>query len=954
MRKKMYSQLAWLLALSIIFTNTSIAQASSYSAEDGTGNVSAMSVSSSTLDGDDMGTGDGDEPGTSDGDDIPTGEHILHAGRINGIIWSIDKEQVLTIAGTCENSKVASDTTLFDVAPWLEYSETYRKVVINAKNVTSTYSWLLCSTKVEEVDMSSFDTSCVEDMSYMFYGCTSLKTVDMSNCDTSKVKNMAGMFAGCQNMTSVNLVGLDTSSVEDMSSLFLSCKNLTALDISMLNTAKVRMMNTMFYGCESLAELKLGELNTSKVEVMAGMFGNCKSLSELDVKGINTSNVTNMYGMFLGCEKLNYLDVSGFDTAKVVDADSMFAGCTGIESITAFCNLQIDVELPLSPMYDEDCKMYTKYFPKKLEESITLCKTADLEGKLWVMDIEPQTYTGKAIMPKVNVYNGSELLKEKIDYTISYKNNKNVNDASDTATAPTVIVKGKGNYAGTEKVFFQICPVDLASEDVVAKNIYMMFGETNKKPVPVITYRGKKLKANTDYTVNYPESIKDKGKYIIGIKGVGNYTGEREISLIVSDGVLISKAKVASVSKQQWMGKAVEPKLKVSYKGVSLVENTDYTVSYKNNVDVGKATATITGIGKYTGEKDISFQIVGTSIAKAKISGIENRVYNGKSQEFDLKIELNGSALSKDDYEVTYSKNINAGTANVVITGKGKYSGTIKKKFKITPYNIAKDEKRMIKNLATSMDQYYVKGGVAPIVELTFDGMDMVLKKDYTVSYRSNKKVTDGNSAYVQVKGKGNFTGTYLIPMKIMQRSLADKDRPIVITLPDMVYSPKNGKYVSKPVLYDTNGKKLVAGTDYDKNLVYTLANGTVLDPKNDAPAVDTEIYVSIKGINNYKDTVIASYRITEASFNAAKIKVEPQIYTGKAVTLDKDDISVTLNGVELKYGQDYEIVEGTYSKNVSKGTASVMVKGLGNYGGTKTVKFKITGKEFVWFWNLF
>lgn len=48
------------------------------------------------------------------------------------------------------------------------------------------------------------------------------------------------------------------------------------------------------------------------------------------------------------------------------------------------------------------------------------------------------------------------------------------------------------------------------------------------------------------------------------------------------------------------------------------------------------------------------------------------------------------------------------------------------------------------------------------------------------------------------------------------------------------------------------------------------------------------------------------------------------------------------MGGKPLTYGTDYTIVEGSYRNNIKKGTASVVVKGLGDYGGEKTLKFKI------------
>lgn len=98
-----------------------------------------------------------------------------------------------------------------------------------------------------------------------------------------------------------------------------------------------------------------------------------------------------------------------------------------------------------------------------------------------------------------------------------------------------------------------------------------------------------------------------------------------------------------------------------------------------------------------------------------------------------------------------------------------------------------------------------------------------------------------------------------------------------------------------------------------------------------------------------------ATYRIAPASFGPAKITIEPKIYTGSAITLTEKDITAKIGGdTALTYGKDYEIVEGSYKNNVKKGTARVMIKGIGDYAGTKTVKFKITSKKLVWFWKLF
>jgi len=982
--------------------NVHIANASSFDGNDkGTG------------DGNDKGTGDGNDNGTGDGVDIPTGDHILHSGELHGIVWYIDKDGVLTITGTNTSNQVEleEDATLESVAPWSVYSDEYTKVVINAKNVKTTYGWFLLNTEITEIDMSKWDTSTVEDMTAMFFGCSNLKSLDVSNWNTSKVKSMSGTFGGCTSLTSldlsnldvsavknmnsmfyfsalltsINMTGWDTSAVEDMNSMFSFCVSMPSIDVSKFNTTAVKSMAGMFTGCASIKELNLSSFDTSNVESLQSMFAYCESLTNLDithfntqkvqnmayvfygctslttldVTKLNTSNVTEMYGMFYECTGLTTLDVSNFDTTKLVEARYMFEDCTSLESIKAFRNLKIEIDLPVSPMYDDKYNTYEDIFPMGLNESVTLLKTSPMEGKMWVTEVAPQTYTGKAIKPAIKVYDGPTLLKEKVDYTVSYKNNKNVNDASNVATAPTIIVKGKGNYTGQEKVTFQIVPINLNDEKVVAKDIYVNPNNKEQKPVPTITYNKKKLKNNTDFTLSYTTDGDDAytavGNYTITAKGTGNYTGERNISLVITNGTLMNKVKVAAIPKQNWTGKPVEPDLNVTYKGSTLVKGTDYTVEFDNNINSGKATATVIGMGNYAGTKDVTFQIVGFDISKANVNGIVDKIYNGEEQEQDFVISVNGETLTEADYDVTYSKNINAGKASMIITGKGKYSGTLKTGFTIKPYDIAKDELDLITGLYSLSTREYIKGGVTLDTPPKFNGVKMVEKKDYTVSYKNNKSVyKKGKYGLITIKGKGNFTGTKKTNLYIYEKSLNSYSRPITVVAPDVAYSAKPGKFATKPVLYDTNGKKLSAGTDYDKNFVYTLEDGTILDKKTAIPPIGTVIYVTIKGKGNYDSSITTSYRITQASFNSAKVNViTPKVYTGKAVTLDKDDLVVTMNGTTLTYGVDYEIVEGTYTNNVKKGTASVTIKGLGNYGGTKTVKYKIASKTFVSFWKL-
>jgi len=85
-------------------------------------------------------------------------------------------------------------------------------------------------------------------------------------------------------------------------------------------------------------------------------------------------------------------------------------------------------------------------------------------------------------------------------------------------------------------------------------------------------------------------------------------------------GIDISKATIAKIADQAYTTKPVEPKVAVTLGEKELAEGTDFTVSYKDNTEVGKATVTITGKGAYEGQATATFEI--TSPAKAAMASM--------------------------------------------------------------------------------------------------------------------------------------------------------------------------------------------------------------------------------------------------------------------------------------------------------------------------------------------
>ena len=196
--------------------------------------------------------------------------------------------------------------------------------------------------------------------------------------------------------------------------------------------------------------------------------------------------------------------------------------------------------------------------------------------------------------------------------------------------------------------------------------------------------------------------------------------------------ISISKASVTlSTSTYAYDGKAKKPGVTVKLNGKTLKNGTDYTVSYSNNTKVGTAKVTITGKGNYTGSISKTYSIK-NNFKKATISGISNKSYTGKNITQSITVKYNGKALKKGtDYTVSYSNSKSIGTATVKITGKGSYTGTIIKTFKINP---AKQE---IQKLTAKSKAFFV------------DWAQKGSATGYEIQYATNSKFTSAKKVTI-------------------------------------------------------------------------------------------------------------------------------------------------------------------------------------------------------------
>ena len=133
-----------------------------------------------------------------------------------------------------------------------------------------------------------------------------------------------------------------------------------------------------------------------------------------------------------------------------------------------------------------------------------------------------------------------------------------------------------------------------------------------------------------------------------------------------------------------YTGKKIRPVISVEYNGLPLIPQTDYICSLKNNINAGEASLTVSGMGNYTGTKEVTFMIQRAYIDS--VNGLTTGVYSGRRVTQTPVVKSNGRTLSPgSDYSLSYKNNIKVGKASVTVTGTGNYRGKMTGTFTIRP-----------------------------------------------------------------------------------------------------------------------------------------------------------------------------------------------------------------------------------------------------------------------------
>ena len=432
------------------------------------------------------------------------------------------------------------------------------------------------------------------------------------------------------------------------------------------------------------------------------------------------------------------------------------------------------------------------------------------------------------------------------------------------------------------------------------------------KWIPTVTDKAdKKLKAGTDYTVEYStKNFKDVGTIDVTITGIGNYTGTVTRTYKITP----KSVTVTAEDKTKVFGET-DPKLTATVEGTLGKDTVEYTLSRKAGEDVGTYPITASGKaeqGNYkvtyvAGTLTITSQSIdpGTDPEKpnpdytgAKVNSPKDSVYDGKEHKWMPTVTDKADKKLKagTDYTVEYSTSdfTNVGTIEVTITGIGNYSGTVKRSYKVTPkeYTVTTDSATKTYSGTALTAGGKVEGIVSgETVEFTTTGSQTEVgtsKNTYELAWKS-AKATNYTLAKESI-GKLTVKAKSIIPDG--PDTPDEKKTGITVSEPsDSKYDGKEHKEVL--TVTDTKtGKELVAGTDYSVTYSSDLVNaGTVK--------------VTVAGLGNYTGSFTKTYKITKRSVTLTSATVS-KVYDGSALT--NTSITVSGDGFVEGEGASYEV----------------------------------------------
>ena len=468
------------------------------------------------------------------------------------------------------------------------------------------------------------------------------------------------------------------------------------------------------------------------------------------------------------------------------------------------------------------------------------------------LDHESYTYDGTQKKPGVTVQYQNENLTEGKDYTVTYGANTNAGEG-------TVTVTGKGDFEGSAVKTFTI---EKAGQALVAnkEQITLEAGSTD-----TISVTGAKTAVTFTSSNEDVATVDANGKVTAGSKGTAvikaeavetdNYKSDSvSVNITVTPEIVDIARAAITIEDAVYTGSVIAPAITAVYGGETLKKDTDYTLVYGQNTDVGTYTVTINGTGTYKGSVEKTYKIVQAEQvlsaddialypykeAKVSVTGARGALSFKSSKASVATVSEDGTVTAAAQGEATITvtaaatANYKAGSAELTVT--------------VTAYDLASADCEALLDAANIV---YDGEEKKPAVTVKFGELTLTEGTDYTVSYKKN---VHAGAASATITGNNKVTtGTKPLSFDIQKAAqvisatatelfiVAGKSDKITVdgAKGTVTYASSDTEVVS----VDAQGNVTAAEDAADKTATITV-NAAATDDYNAAEAITVNVKV--------------------------------------------------------------------------------------------------------------
>lgn len=598
----------------------------------------------------------------------------------------------------------------------------------------------------------------------------------------------------------------------------------------------------------------------------------------------------------------------------------------------------------------------------------------------YISDYEEIYTYGSTNVPVLEVKDNSNdrLLTAGSDYYI-------IRSSTDASNSAYITIQGQGNYDGSKAdVYFKIKPREISDKNIVVEQD----GFKKNSNCPKFTIKDNngyphelkaaddKNKKDAEYEIipvdKSGKKIKDfgnkPGKYYVKVKGLNNYTGEREL-ISYEKGKSLENTKITLVNPGNkdivygtyetnpieipYIGKH-RPKINIydNSKGTDeLIKDLNYTISYDKNDD-----------SSYNAGQTVKVKILAKDDSK-DYYGAKEISYTIKQLTF---VTRDGIASVYDDGDSKIPVNYFAGNQGVILVSDGNQTSDRKdmvKGVRFGYYYAHQGEKDGYKKLIpNAVIKYYPLGKNHDAIILSTD--DFTYSKDeINVNALNTERKVD-----ITIGGKGNYTDTFNIGYKIDKSDISNSEASGFKkydsgTLKGALHSVYDGNPIDiSAVNLNLYGANLTENIDYtmDTTFMYKSSDGgsevSVTEIKE--PGIYTIKYIG-KG-PNYTGEKKLQFEVTAKEFNEDIYKVDGKKvfkYTTKEISLPKyvlkekdkvlsnDNYDFSLYSGDQTKTKDFTTLTKIEPKKIKDiGIYTLVFTGKGKYKGTICKKIKVVG----------